>query len=349
VVRERFLSETEAKVLQAMLAGVASPGEGRFEAFHVPRSTFWSVRNKALRNGWLSEHYVPFPDPAGVRSVVFEVGRPISERRDDALRAWMARAGTVLLWQFRELLFSVVWETGDNVGATPTEGEDLSMSPPPLFHQVWTVRADPGAAGVPIYFDFEGAWARWSGSGKPISYPIPLVDPGIEPPGGGPSHGPIPPAREEGDAPTGSAVSVAAAGPSNPVEARPPADPGVRQVQLGRAQRRVFPDLSRIPSLEGRRIEQVIFVTGLLREAKPPRELLEVLLRDAEVAPFLVAFDPVRWMMALLSPRPPNVPKHGVPVTRALSEYLRDIDIERASLSALRPVLDHRYEMAGPR
>jgi hypothetical protein len=95
--------------------------------------------------------------------------------------------------------------------------------------------------------------------------------------------------------------------------------------------------------LDGRGVEQVIFVTGLIRKGQRPQDLVEALFREAEVAPFLVTFGEERLLLGLLAPRPPKAGGHSVPVLKVLEERLTEVEIQRDSISTLVPVIDHRY------
>ena len=311
----RVLRPKEARVIQVLLARLDDPVAVRqFEHSGMHKSTFFTIRQRAIRRGWVTERYVPDPDPLGVRRVVFQVGWPFAESSEDVARAWEEREGAVVLWRFRDVLFSVVWERSDESSAGPSP--DRTMLPPaqPLLRTLWTVEVDADSGGIPVYFDFEGAWARWAGSGKPITYPTPLgCLRGHDDQGPGSIKVPR---KERLDAlqvlgtPSplqrtyGRRPAVPAGGESKS-ESNPPAP--------GWVHRCAFPDFPKIPPMAGsRRVDQVIFVTGLVREGWRPQGLMEALFRDAEIAPFLVAYDQKRLLMGLLAPRPPDLGGHAV-------------------------------------
>jgi hypothetical protein len=104
-----------------------------------------------------------------------------------------------------------------------------------------------------------------------------------------------------------------------------------------------FPNFARIPPLRGEKIEQVIFVTGLVRKADHMRPQMEKLLQEEEAAPFLLAYDRSRFLMGLLAPRPRGMKERPFPLTWLLGESLTHIEIERESFGKLVPLIDHRY------
>jgi hypothetical protein len=339
----RSLHPKEARVVQILLARLTASDAERVKLAGFGKSTFYKARRRASRWGWVTERYVPNPAPLGIQRVVFQLGWPFSESWGEVVRAWEQQRGLVLLWTFRDLVFSVVWEgrCRSSLGLLP-DRDELSPARQSL-RGVWTVEVNAGSGAVPVYFDFEGAWARWSGSGKALSYPTSLGN--LAEQGSKASAADLP-ARERHEVldlmGTPDAVRDI---PGSRALARPGGGSEAASVASipDWVHRWAFPDFRNIPSVGGRGIEQVVFVTGLLREAGRARDLVKALFEKAEAAPWLFAYDEKRVLLGLLAPRSPSSGGHPVPVMDALEEHLREVEILRDSISTHVPVVDHRY------
>jgi hypothetical protein len=334
----RSLSPKEARVIQLLLARVPGPDQRRIELSGYGDSTYFTIRRRALARGWLTERYVPDPAPLGVRRVLARLGRPFAEGAEEAARTWAARPGTVVLWRFRDSLLSVVWETAERPaprGAPPPVGPPTVPGP---FRDVWPIAVPASEGAIPVYFDFEGAWARWSGSGSPVGYPVGLDGIGE----GAPEAAPVSPSARTSVLPMVEA-SLRAGESSRSRSVPPMALPPWLH-------RRMYPAFARVPPVAGQSVDEAVFVTGRWLEAGRPRELVEALFREAEVAPFLLAYDRDRLLMGLLGPRPSKAGGHATPVVDVLRRHLGEVETHREPLRPMVAIVDHDYRevLRGP-
>jgi hypothetical protein len=336
----RELSPSEGRVIRVLLAAIE--GEtARVAAAGVPRSTYHVVRRRSYAERWVRTCLVPDPSLLGARTARFSLSRPYAGEMDALAASLAADPDTVLLWAGLDLVVSVALEgepAGSHPRAPPPPSLEGTMPP-----RAWTIHAEAGPAGVPIFFDFEGAWDRWTNAGNPLTYPVPL--------GLASSHGrgedsesaraalrralqPLLDLREE----EGGSLSARLDGlPLSSMQQRLFRDTWVRL--------RVFPNLQRIPAYEGRHLDRVLFVTGALRGPATAASLSEGLMRDGAVAPFLFAHDRRRVLIGLIAERPARPLEGALPAFRLLKEALDGIEVEREPVETLRVLVDHRYRL----
>jgi hypothetical protein len=106
----------------------------------------------------------------------------------------------------------------------------------------------------------------------------------------------------------------------------------------------MIPDFSVIPTVRGRRIEQVVFVTGRVRAGVPTGALFQELAHGARAVPFVFAFDPNRVLFAGLAPAPVSVKSGRASFMDALGRHAESIEVVREQIDSLVPVIDHRYD-----
>jgi hypothetical protein len=159
----RSLSPSEVRVLRTLLVDEYATDLEGDRASDVPRTTFQTVRRRALVSGWIKERYIPSPSAIGVSSVRIRLAQPFADRWREAVQS-LRTDDTVLLWASSETLFSVEFYRERNT-------RSARSVPDGLFRQQWTVDPDVTSGGVPVYFDYEGAWSRWALESEPIAYP----------------------------------------------------------------------------------------------------------------------------------------------------------------------------------
>jgi hypothetical protein len=330
----KSLSSAEARVIAALLA--SSPGDEATRARRsgIPRTTYQTIRRRALVEGWVQERYIPSPAAVGASSVVFRLAQPFAERRAEVVRRWREQPGVVVLWASPETTLSVSFEGRDGPNASTSPSEPAI--PDAWFRRSWTISASPGSAELPVYFDFEGAWSRRIGLKAPVSYPQGL-------PGGHPT-GPKPPLEH-----LRSLLSF-------PFQAAPAAGIALRfsPSHLSRRERqiisrgwvahRVFPALAEIPSYHGARDERAVLVTASLTTGGSMSRVLRSLYQTRRIAPFLAVAAEGRALLAMLAPAPGPRSETGPSVLELFEKELRDIEILREPLDTLFPVVDHRYD-----
>ncbi|MCI4360364.1 MAG: hypothetical protein L3J91_01535, partial [Thermoplasmata archaeon] len=120
---------------------------------------------------------------------------------------------------------------------------------------------------------------------------------------------------------------------------------------------RVFLYPSRVPPYQGRSAEQVVFVSGQLRDGVRAEELFATLTRDCRVFPFLYVVHDGRVLLGALgrTPGSPPDPPNGSPpepprraVMPTLQLFLEGIDVTQELASQLRTVVDLRFDRLLP-
>jgi hypothetical protein len=338
--RMKSLSAAEARVIAALLA--ASPGDEATRARRsgVPRTTYQTIRRRALVEGWVQERYVPAPSAVGADRVVFRLAQPFAERRAEVVRRWREQPGVVVLWASPETVLSVSFEAREKPAPNVDASTSEAAVPAAWLRRTWRRSASPGPAEVPVYFDFEGAWSRRIGLPAPASYPQGLPQ--------GPASGPNPP-----QARLRSLLSFPfQAMPSEGIALRFSAahlSRHERQIlSQGWAAHRVFPALAEIPSYDGRRDERAVVVTANLNADGSMSRLLGSLYQKRRIAPFLAVAAEGRALLAMLAPAPGPVTGAGPSVLELFEKELRDIEILREPLDTFFPVVDHRYDRLIP-
>jgi hypothetical protein len=117
-----------------------------------------------------------------------------------------------------------------------------------------------------------------------------------------------------------------------------------RTLSEGWVIRRAFPDLSRIPPGRSGELRTVILLTGRWRSGGGPPDLLERIVRGSGSSPFFLARDPQRLIAGFLAGSAADPAPGAGPLGRVLSDFLVEIEVERAQIGSVVPVLDHAYE-----
>jgi hypothetical protein len=327
----RTLSPSEARVVQVLLAGLTGDEKDRIAAAGVPRSTYHKIRRKALALGWLAPRYVPRPPVLGVRVVSVAFAQPFAEHWAEAVARWRLAPGTVVLWATPGSLFAVGFR------AARAGPEDPAGLPPPWARRLSIVEAEASAVGVPVYFDFEGAWSRYTGALRPLTYPVPVAPP---------FDGTGDEGRREAlaEARSTSARRLHAIRPNSLGPETDLPDAERRSLSEGWVIRRAFPDLSRIPPRRAGELRTIILLTGRWRSGGGPTDLLERIVQGSGSSPFFLARDPQRLIAGFLAGSAADPALGAGPLGRVLSDFLVDIEVERAPIGTVVPVLDHAYE-----
>ena len=205
--------------------------------------------------------------------------------------------------------------------------------------------ADLGRAQLPVYFDFEGVWARLVGRPGVLEYPhsLPsLADAGedarpLNAAEAGRLAAFMKPAQPRGTGPSPFRASPFFLGRAQR-----------RLLETGLAERRTFLDPARVPPFRERGVERLAFVYGELNAGASPAALFRR-LAAMKVLPFLFATDGRRVLFATLSVAPPVGQSEGRPAILAnLERYLHSIEILRERVAELVVVIDHRYDRLFP-
>lgn len=343
------LTDAEARVVWSALALPGASEKERLLGSGLPSSTYHATRRRAYGEGWVRDRYVPDPVAFGRPVLSFVLARPYAEQAASVQRRWSSVSGNALLWLGTPLALGVFFHENAAMArrtlARLTEADRLRD---PL-----SLTVDLTEARVPVYFDFEGAWARVAGVPVSSEYPFGL----------------------------GFGTSMfRATGPRRPLPDRlkPAArelldrpfqaeGPGlIRWLGLGgldRRQRelveegylrpRTFLDPGHMPAYRGRRIDQVILVTGEMRDRSDPTSVLAELRASHHASPFLFAAEGPRVLLGLLGHSggaPPSASEGDAPsaplgsvLRELLQQRLHRVDVFREEGGSLRVPIDHRY------
>ncbi len=325
----RSLTASEARVLQVLLAGVPGGEEDAIRLSGIPRTTYQTIRRRAFLADWLHERYLP--SPAAVRSVSITFGllQPFAEQRLELIQRLRDDPSVVVLWASPETVFSVRFDPA------PENNGHREAGPAGELRRAWRITASGDPESLPVYFDYEGAWAGRTGDGAPITYPRGL------PAGAGSAPPPVATVRSllvhplEALAETGPALRLSSSFLSR------------RQrllLRQGWLVRRILPVLAEIPPYRGSRDERVVFVSGQLQDGWTLPRLRSRLFQEAGVAPFLAAGGEGRALFAMLSPAPERIARRTRSVLGLLEDGIRQIEVVREPIDTFFPVIDHRYD-----
>jgi hypothetical protein len=331
----RSLSPAEVRVIGTLLADNSRTDADAIRASGVPRSTFQTIRRRALVSGWLKERYIPNPSAFGFSTVRVRLVQPFADRWRAALE--MLRANNpVILWTSSETMFSVEF-------LSESLAQSRSDSVQREFRQSWIVDADSEKGGVAAYFDFEGVWSRSTQGMAPVAYPRAFSGSVLERRKGPSEPHPLPVnALQElllrpFEPASASSARISFSQGRLPRRLR-------RLLDAGLAFRRLIPDLAEMPRFQSNPLEHVIFVTGQLRPGQSANALFDELLRESRAVPFLFLSDPVRILLAGLGPAPPSLTVGRTPILKVLEKYVQQVEIVRDRINSLVPVVDHRYD-----
>lgn len=333
----REISTSEAIVVAKLLAGSDS-GFGTYSGVRLPRRTRQTIRQRLLARECLFERYVPNPVALGRPKVVITILHPYTDRHVAAADAVGNLASCSNLWSFRNSLFGVFFLANDG----ELEKIQTGLAGSGDFHDSFYLLCDAAEPSIPVYFDFEMAWARITGLRGTTKYP----------------HGlPIGHARAtlavSSSASTHRARELLTLAPN-----AGDAERGSEHVQVGRWNREIKALLRR-GVLEFRTFlnpiaysgwatnfpGEMALVRGQLRSGRMPPELFVALVSEGQVSPFLFAVSGRTVVFAALAKgdtKPHPMP--GPSLLGTIEPFLEHVIVVRESFSgAATPVL-HRYD-----
>jgi hypothetical protein len=301
----------------------------------LPARTFEVARQRAVAAGWLLDRFIPDPRIVGRSRAILAIGRPFVEQQAERAHAWERAPGAVLVWQTSQTIFGVFVPPPDR-----PIGRELD---PAAFTRLRTIEIDLTRPSLPVYFDFEGAWARVVGQPGSRTYPKSL------PYGAERELARRRVSREE--------IEALVAAPFAPGDL---SSLGTQVlVRLGRSARerarfeplvarRYLLDPSRLPGYLDWTLGAVVFVAGRLRDGASAAGLFHALGSECQVAPFLFATDDRSVLFATLAPAPAAV-RAGAPggrpsVTAEVARHLAEIEVFREPVGELVAPLNHRYD-----
>jgi hypothetical protein len=336
----RSITEGEAVAIRALLASQPTSERKRIRETGLGSRTFERIRKRAYSSGWVFDRFVPDPSRTGFESVYFIMAQPFAENLEGIQNKWKDISSNVLLWRWPETIFGVFF-------SSDSRERFLAGLDPPMGRSETFMVSSPTKGHIPVYFDFEAAWARLTRQRGTLAYPHPL--PAV-PAEDEESSGKQRPYRESI---AGLLARPFRSGAENaPLHVSPFFFPRSYQHLLGTGlvERRTILDPQNVPPFRGRSIERVAFVQGELLSPGTEDALFRMLMA-IHVTPFLFASDSSRVLLATLSPAPTDSePTSGRPpaVLANLRRYLNGIQIVREPVPALTVVVNHRYDRLFP-
>ncbi len=341
------LGETDVRVIGQMLGAGLERDQERVTASGLARSTFQEGKRRAYALGWLHDRYLPAPEAVGTPFVTFALLRPYVDRLNEVLGRLSDDPGTVLLWESESSVLAVLFHRGPSGPRAlgPSEGERSEGT------REFFLTVDAREPSVPVYFDLEGAWCRWTGTPGPLRYPRPL--PALPPRWR--SGGSERVLRHPAISNLLSRPALATSGARQPHLLGPRTLPRSQRKLLfsGLAEWRVFTDLARLPPYHGARLSHVVLLHGTLREGARLIEVFQGVVQGAGARPFLLASDRSKVLLGVLGSRPVGPSEGGADpegtaateaLLRALGSSVSDIGIVRLPTSGLRSPVFHRYD-----
>ena len=323
----RSLTPSEAIVLRSMLAARPGPESSRIIASGVPRRTYQEIRRRAIAEGWAYERFVPDGPFFGWPYVTFALVHPYLEHFDDDLRRWTEDQSLVHLWRSRETLFGVFFSN-----------KRLQVNG--LFRRRFVLSVDARGPSVPAYFDFEGAWARWTRQHGTLAYPQSLPGALRTPTR---SRSPATHAREFAHARELELLQLRKADGRRASQSELLLPRRLRSVvRAGSLRYRVFLNLERLPAFEDKSIRGIALVQGEFLPEQRPEELFHSLVVEAGVSPFLYATDGRTVLIGALSVDQARLERRSVLDT--IRGYLGSIEVNREELRTLATPVAHQYQ-----
>jgi hypothetical protein len=346
----RTLTPAEGRVIAVLLGATPANERERLHQLALPRSTYHAARRRAYGEGWIRDRYVPDPARFGYSRITFLLGRPFADRAEELGQRWSRMSTNVLTWMSPQIALGVFYHARE-VDSLAALREVLEGR---LASHCAILSADATAPEMPVYFDYEGLWTNLAAMSGTSSYPHGL--------GGSTSSAP-----EEGPAVTPHQRWAASELVHRPFVAEAAGRGGhlvgpfglafsqLRLLRSGWVTHRVFLDVSRVPAYRGRSADEIVFVTGALREGRRAPDLFATLTRDCRVFPFLYITHGGRILLGALGRAPGSpAPAEGTPLPRrsvmaTLQESLEGIEVLQEPAAQFRTLVDHRYDRILPR
>jgi hypothetical protein len=337
--RARVLTPAEKVLVGQLLAGGNGPITGQ-----IPRSTRQAATSRIYQRDWVRDRYVPNPELMGWPWVTFSVTQPYAEKVPEVTRTWRDLPCATVLWGSHRTLFGVYFSRDK------AEHQSLrsSLSNPEQGKGGNIVSQDLARSAVPVYFDFEAAWARVCGNTGSAAYPQSL--PRAARPTG--EDGPHRASATE-RATLGRMVIRPFVGSARITERPSPLRASLRAAErrclrTGWVEARSFLN----PIALAREVvefpKQVVFIQGSLLASAAPANLFRELVQTGGVSPFLFATDGNSVLLGALSTGrrlmgDPSAASAYL-VLSTLKRHLESITLLEEDLGMMEVLVDHRYD-----
>lgn len=343
----RFLTQAEASVIAALLAGRPEREQDRLRKLGIPRSTYYAVRRRAYSEGWLKDRYIPDPAFLGRPYVTFVVSRPFADRYQELGNPTPKLGAPTILWASPQIAFAVLFHARPDGAALAID----RWSRDGLIASHVSLTADVRGPSIPVYFDFEGAWDHMARVPGTFAYPHGL--------------GGMVGADEEPAELTPHAMWALSNLLARPFRAGDGQENGHqtgifglpfserRLLLRGWVSHRVLLNPARAPAYPGRAGDRIFLVLGTPRADARAEHLFSRLTRECRVFPFLYVMGKDRWLIGGLGggPSPASIDddrRLRVPVLPTLTEAMEGIQIFHEPVTAMRELADHRYDQLLP-
>jgi hypothetical protein len=347
----RFLTDAEGRIIAVLLGASPSSERDRLHRAGVPRSTYHAARRRAYEEGWVQDRYVPDPVRLGFPWATFVLLRPFADRIEALSKRWSEDPSNVLSWWSPQMALGVFLHGSAKDADRLVRGLDADRA----ASSVTTLTAHLTEPEVPVFFDYEGLWTHLALLPGTITYPNGLGGnfPGADGPSTAPSAHQAWALGELIRRPFTAGAEGRAAHLVGPFGL-----PFSQQKMLrdGWITHRVFLYPARLPPYQGRSADQIVLISGQLRNGARPEELFATLTRECRVFPFLYAVHGDRLLLGALG-RTPGVPAPGGPgggdpprraVMPTLQGALVGIDVTQDLATQVRTVVDMRFDRLVP-
>lgn len=343
--KTRTLTYGEARVAWKILSCGLDSEEERMRQSGLPRTTYRVAKHRLYTDGLLVDRYIPSTDEMGVKQVTFLLVRPRLDEARFLLEKLCSIPGAVEVWSGTQMILAVIFHQSEN----SMESLDGKLSSGELGSQRTVVEvktdSDP-AAQVPVYFDFEGMWARYCGISSTKNYPSPI------PAGSADSRFAIDSSRSASSA-TGSLLARPFVRPSHLAGPNSVPRSQRRALREGKVVWRVFLGLTKLQQIDyrGMRFQDLILVVGKPKGPDPPSGILTDLVTECNVRPILIAGDEGSMIVASLGigvgavGDAPEDTRPRSSVIKTMSRHLKEIEVIREPLKSLKLPVAHRYDL----
>jgi hypothetical protein len=339
----RRVTAAELIVVQSVLAHPTEPGTSRIRRTRIARRTYQWTLQRVRERRWVQERFVPSPGLTGLPFVTVLLATALTGAADRFAMELVRNGRIAHAWRMGERFFAVLFSRA------PSEFSEWSASvrSAGLAEEVSGVTADLVDSTLPVYFDFEGEWARYGAISGTEAYPHPLRDRGPRSPAGDPET-------------PGPRLASVAAEMARRAEQASTADEGggrvgrwigrfaeEQAVRAGWVEPRGFLDPVAVPRYLSDFAEGITFVSGPLRMGGGPERFAQELIEGSSVHPFLVAGDASSALVGFLSAGPRTrlgpAPPPRASVRATLGRWLSGFEIARYPLAGVETVVRHRY------
>ncbi len=337
--RTLTLSDNAVRVMTSLLGSTPGTVQSRIRASGLSDSSYRLAQKRLYDSELVDDRYLPVPSALGLHRVSFVLMRPFTDRIREISQLISSEPGAAVVLSGTQIVLGTVFHASEE-GADELR-EKLSSGPGGSVLAFLSL--DPQEPRVPVYFDFEGAWAHFVGIKGTVHYPRPL------PMGPGPSR------WGRGASLVGSSASLQllrrpfpefnGGRPSHLVG--PATLPGSQRRLLvrGLVEWRVMLRPGVVPTCGNRSITHLIVTRGTLRDPNGLPALFSDLAGSCRVFPFLVASDGSEVLIGSLGTGFEAVAQsRRRAVLPVISRHLGNLEVVRESMASVKTPLWHRYE-----